>query len=148
MGSTGSSMGAVRDPGTWVEEGRRGGPSLEHQARLSGQEIVVRDGKHYINEYEVRAGDLKATFDDFRDGVLVDYKADYSSFIDKDGFFTTKPWFQQSEKGGLPALRREALNQVKVAQAKGLPVVWHVGEAQVKAFRAALRDIPGLSIKP
>jgi LysM repeat protein len=135
----------IEELGKWVETGRRGGPSLEHQARLSGQEIIVRDGKYYISEYEVRAGELRAYFDDFRDGVLIDYKADYSSFIGEDGLFTKKPWFQGT---GLAGIREEAIGQLRVAHAKGLPVVWHVGEAQVKAFRDVLRDIPGIQIRP
>jgi hypothetical protein len=110
---------------------------------MSGQEIVVRDGKHYINEYEVRAGDLRAYFDDFRDGVLIDYKADYSSFIGRDRLFTKGPWFE-----GTAGLREEAIGQLRVARARGLPVVWRVGEAQVKAFRDVLRDIPGIRIEP
>jgi hypothetical protein len=134
-----------KEPGVWVEQGRRGGPSLEHQAQMSGQQIVVRDGKQYIKEYEVRAGELRAVFDDFRDGALIDYKDDYSSFIGRDGLFTRKPWFQGT---GIAGLREEAINQLRVAQAKGLPIVWHVGEAQVKAFRDVLRDIPGITVKP
>jgi len=135
----------IAGPGTWVEKGRRGGPSLEHQSRMSGQEIVIRDGKYYVNEYEVRAGDLKASFDDFRDGVLIDYKGDYSSFIGQDGLFTRKPWFRGT---GMAGLREEAISQLRIAHARGLPVVWHVGEAQVKAFHDVLRDIPGITIKP
>jgi hypothetical protein len=80
-------------------------------------------------------------------GALIDYKGDYSSFINRNGFFIDKPWFQNSETG-IPALRREAINQIRVARAKGLPVIWRVGESQLKAFRDALGNVPGLIIEP
>jgi hypothetical protein len=47
------------EPGTWVTKARRGGTALEHQARMSGQDVVVRDGRYYIDEYEVRSGELE-----------------------------------------------------------------------------------------
>ena len=128
--------GAASNPGKWVEYGRRGGPSLEYQAERSGQQIVQRGGKNYINEYELNG----VPFDDFKEGTLIDYKADYSSFIEKDGLFTTKPWFSNSLKN----MRTEALNQVKAAE--GLPVEWRVGAEQLKAFRSALRGIPGIRV--
>jgi len=122
-------------PGVWKEFPRRSGPSLEYQAERSGQKIVERGGKSYILEYEVNG----VPFDDFKNGILIDYKADYSSFIEKDGLFTTKPWFT-----GLEGMRKEAIGQLKAAG--GLPVEWRVGAHQIKAFRNALSRIPGIRV--
>ena len=47
------SIGKSGGPGKWVEVPRRGGPSLEHQSKMSGKPIIERDGKYYIEEYKI-----------------------------------------------------------------------------------------------
>jgi len=122
--------------GKWVQKPRRGGPSLTHQSRMSGQPIQEVGGKQLINEYEVNG----VFFDDFKNGKLIDYKDNYTKFIDKKtGNFLE--WFQ-----GAKELQNQAWNQVKAAN--GTPVVWKVGANQVDAFIKTVGDIPGLLIIP
>jgi len=45
--------GEAGGPGKWVEVARRGGPSLEHQSRMSGQPIRETGGKYSIRECDV-----------------------------------------------------------------------------------------------
>jgi hypothetical protein len=123
-------------PGRWRSVARRDGPSLEHQARMSGQQINRVNGRAYIDEYEVNG----VMFDDFQNGRLIDYKDDYSNFIDPNtGEFRT--WFR-----GKGELIQEANRQVGAAN--GIPVEWYVGQDQLDAFQAALGNIPGLTVLP
>lgn len=129
-----AKKGATEGPGKWVEvcRARHG---LEHQSRMSGQPIRDRNGKLYINEYEVNG----VKFDGYRDGILYEYKDKYANFIGKNKGF--REWFE-----GAQDARKEALDQV--AAAKGIPVVWRVGSNQVEAFKKAVGKVPGLKIEP
>ncbi len=100
-------------PGKWREVERNPGPALDLQAGFAGKEIHYRGGKAYIEEYEL--GGVR--FDRItQDGVLGELKGDYS-FLPKVGRFNPKP---------IRELQEEAMRQVKVAKANGLPLEWHV----------------------
>jgi hypothetical protein len=75
-------------------------------------------------------------FDDYKKGVLYEYKDRYTNFI-KDGK-EFRWWFR-----GADGARIEALNQIQAA--KGIPVIWRVGLDQVKAFGNALKDFPTIA---
>jgi hypothetical protein len=128
-------------PGKWVEVGRS--PlGLEHQSKMSGQPIVMRDGKHYINEYEVTnpVTGKPVRFDDYRDGILYEYKKRQGNLINrKTGEFD--PWCRQIKEA-----RDRATDHLNAAQ--GTPVVWQVGADQVHAYKKALRGIEGIEIEP
>ena len=47
---------------------------------MSGKPIIERDGKYYIEEYELNG----VKFDDYKNGILYEYKDRYTNFI-KDG---------------------------------------------------------------
>jgi len=132
LGEAGA-IGRSGGPGKWVEV-PRGPYGLAHQSKMSGKRIVERDGKYYIQEYEVNG----VKFDDYKDGILYEYKGPYTNFI-KDGR-EFRWWFK-----GADGAREEALGQIEAA--KGIPVIWRVGADQVKAFRNALQDIP-VTVKP
>lgn len=134
LGQAGA-IGKSGGPGKWVEVPRRGGPSLEHQSKMSGKPIIERDGKHYIEEFE-RNGVL---YDDYRNGILYEYKGNFRHLFDKSDEMMT--WVNIPDQ-----FRVEALRQVKAA--KGMRVIWRVGSDQVKAFKKDLKDIPGVTVKP
>lgn len=113
------------EPGKWVEVSR-GLEGMEHQAKMSDQPFRASDGKCKIWEYEVNG----TKFDDFRDGVLYEYKKEQTNFIDKQNEF--HGWF----KGALADLD-QAQRQVKAA--KGIPIVWRVGQRRVEAYTKLLR---------
>jgi hypothetical protein len=121
-------------PGEWREV-RRGLQGLPHQSRMSGQEIVMRDGKLYIKEW----GRYGTYFDDYKNGILYEYKGPYGNLMRKDGFFYD-----------LPNIRKGALTQAEnqLNSARGIPVVWRVGADQVKAFGELLRSKPQIMIIP
>jgi Restriction endonuclease fold toxin 5 len=129
------SIGKSGGPGKWVEVPRRGGPSLEHQSKMAGKPIIERDGKFYIEEFELNG----VKFDDYKSGILYEYKHRYTNFI-KDGK-EFRRWFDGADEA-----RDEALRQVGAA--KGMPVIWRVGSDQVKAFRRAIGRIRGVTVKP
>ncbi|MBI5569334.1 MAG: hypothetical protein HY914_05250 [Desulfomonile tiedjei] len=133
--------GSSGGPGKWVEVGRRGGPSLEHQSRMSRQPIRGKDGKYRINEYEVRVEGRSQPvyFDDFKDGVYYEYKGSYGHLFDSNN--NLHPWVEDPGQ-----FRRQAVDQAKAA--KGLPVIWRVGPHQVEAFRKAVGDVAGVTIVP
>lgn len=130
VGAIGKSGG----PGKWVEVARPW-QGLEHQSKMSGKPIIERDGKYYIEEFE-RNG---VKFDDYKKGVLYEYKDRYTNFIKDCKEF--RWWFK-----GADGVRDEALRQEKAAGE--LPLIWRVGADQVKAFRDALRDFPKIIVKP
>jgi hypothetical protein len=134
LGQAGA-IGKSSGPGKWVEVPRRGGQALEHQSKMSGKPITERDGKFYIEEYELNG----VKFDDYKGGILYEYKHRYTNFI-KDGK-EFRWWFR-----GAGGARKEALDQSKAA--KGIPVIWRVGSDQVEAFRRATGAVPGITVKP
>ncbi|MEW6350870.1 MAG: Tox-REase-5 domain-containing protein [Thermodesulfobacteriota bacterium] len=125
---------AGKEPGEWKEVPRNRG--IEHQSKMSGQEIIERDGKRYIKEYEVNG----VKFDDYKDGILYEYKGSQGNLLkNREGAF--RPWCKQRQEA-----REEAHRQLRAAQ--GTPIVWRVGADQVKGFRKALEDIDGIKIVP
>jgi hypothetical protein len=134
LGQAGA-IGKSGGPGKWVEVPRRGGPSLEHQSKMSGQPIIERDGKYYIKEYELN----DVLYDDYRKGILYEYKGNLRHLFDKSDEMMT--WVNIPDQ-----FRVEALRQLKAA--KGMPVIWRVGSDQVKAFQKELIRIPGVTVKP
>ena len=134
LGQAGA-IGKSGGPGKWVEVPRRGGPSLEHQSKMSGKPIIERDGKFYIAEYELNG----VKFDDYKSGILYEYKHRYTNFI-KDGK-EFRRWFDGADEA-----RDEAFRQVGAA--KGMPVIWRVGADQVKAFRNSLQDFRQIKVIP
>jgi hypothetical protein len=133
LGEAGS-IGKSGGPGKWVEIGRNR-YGLEHQSKMSGKPIIERDGKLYIEEYELNG----VKFDDYKNGILYEYKHRYTNFV-KDGT-EFRRWFEGAE-----GARIEARNQVRAA--KGIPVIWRVGSDQVKAFRNAIQNFPEIIVKP
>jgi hypothetical protein len=128
--------GSIRlsgEPGKWVEVQRALG--IEHQSKMSGKPIIERDGKRFIEEYEVNG----VKFDNYKNGELYDYKGPQGRLINKNGVF-----YDVIEKS--MGLRDDALRQANAAQ--GIPVIWKVGENQVKAFRKAVGNVPGVIIVP
>jgi hypothetical protein len=134
LGQAGA-IGKTGGPGKWVGMPRRGGPSLEHQSKMSGKPIIIRDGKYYIEEYEI--GDVH--YDDYRNKLLWEYKGYHQHLFDKND--QMMPWVTRPDQ-----FRDEAIRQVDAA--KGIPVIWRVGSDQVKFFRNAIGNVPGVTVKP
>ncbi len=131
--------GKSKGSGEWVEVARS--PlGLEHQSKMSGKPITTRDGKCYIEEYRVQGTNRAVDFDDFRDGKYYEYKGPYGNLLNnKNREF--QHWCEAVHRN-----RRQAMDQVDAA--KGLPVIWRVGENQVNAFKKILEDINGIAIVP
>jgi hypothetical protein len=102
---------------------------------MSGQPLIVRDGKYYIKEW----GRYGTYFDDWKKGTLYEYKGPYGHLMKKDGLFYD-----------LAPLRQRILIEAdaQLKSARGLPVVWRVGDNQVKAFREVLYYRPDIKIIP
>jgi hypothetical protein len=130
VGAIGKSGG----PGKWVEKAR-GLQGLKHQSKMSGQPIIERDGKYYIKEYKLN----DVYYDDYRNGILYEYKGNLKHLFDKSDKMMT--WVDKPDQ-----FRDEALRQVKGA--KGMRVIWRVGSDQVKAFQKDLGNISGVTVKP
>jgi hypothetical protein len=133
LGQAGA-IGKSGGPGKWVEV-PRGWHGLEHQSKMSEKPIIERDGKYYIEEYELNG----VKFDDYKNGILYEYKHRYTNFI-KDGK-EFRWWFDGADEA-----RIQARNQLEAA--KGIPVIWRVGADQVEAFGNALKNFPKIDVKP
>ncbi len=133
LGQAGS-IGKSGGPGKWVEVARPW-HGLAHQSKMSGQPIIERDGKYYIKEYKLN----DVYYDDYRNGILYEYKGNLRHLFDKSDEMMT--WVDRPDQ-----FRDEALRQVGAA--KGMRVIWRVGSDQVKAFQKDLSDIPGVTVKP
>jgi len=120
-------------PGKWVEVIRPQG--AEHQSKMSGQPITMRQGKPYIKEYELNG----VKFDDYKDGKLYEYKGRQGKLMNKQGVFPD--WAKLRGE-----LRDQAERQVRAA--RGIPVIWRVAPDQVNAVKEAVGDIPGITIVP
>lgn len=130
-----TKKGIDEGPGKWVEVGRRGGPSLMHQSRMSGQPIQKIGDKHRINEYEYNG----VKFDDYKNGKLYEYKGSLEFLFDKH--HEMKPWVKDRDQ-----FYNQGLRQVEAAQ--GIPVIWKVGASLLEGLRKAVGKIPGVSIEP
>ena len=79
-------------------------------------------------------------FDGFKNGVLLDAKARYSQFLQKNGQF--HPWYK-----GAQEFSDQARRQLNAS--KGVPIEWHFAEASVaKAVKSQLlrSGISGIKI--
>ncbi|HEY0094003.1 MAG TPA: Tox-REase-5 domain-containing protein, partial [Archangium sp.] len=129
-GNTGSASGKAgqspqsapaRGPGRWTYKT----PTTESKRSLDYQEQVTGRPAWWV--YMVG----KLEFDGFKLGELLEAKGPgYCSFFEADG--TPKPWFKAS--GGFTQLMEQAERQSKMAQQLGLPVSWHVADANVAKF--------------
>jgi hypothetical protein len=133
-GRQAASLEESGGPGKWVEV-PRARHGLDHQSKMSGHPIRERDGKFFINEYKIG----KVEYDDFRNGILYEYKGNHKHLFDKNN--ELMPWVKKPDQ-----FRDEALRQAKGS--RGLPVIWKVGADQVEAFQKAVRRVRGIKIVP
>jgi hypothetical protein len=129
-GNTGGASGKAgqsaqtapaRGPGRWTYKKPTTGSkrSLDYQEQVTGRPAW----------WVYLVGKLE--FDGFKLGELLEAKGPgYCSFFAADG--TPKSWFEAS--GGFKQLMEQARNQSKAAQHLGLPVSWHVADANVAAY--------------
>ncbi len=121
--------------GEWVEVARAW-HGLEHQSIMAQKQIHVRNGKTYIEEYRLNG----VYFDNFKDGILYDYKEYMPQFIDPNtGHFYE--WWK-----GIDEALEKAPKQIKAAN--GAPVVWQVGKEQVEAYNRIIGDFKGVEVIP
>lgn len=105
-------------PGKWV----RKKPSSSERANRYQEQISGRPAEevYVIDDVE---------YDGFNDGILLEAKGPgYRSFFQADG--TPEPWYEAS--GKFEQLLDQARNQSRAS--RGLPVQWHVAEAEVAKF--------------
>jgi hypothetical protein len=113
-----SQTAPARSPGRWTYKK----PTTESKRSLDYQEQVTGRPAWWV--YMI--GNLE--FDGIKLGELLEAKGPgYCSFFDADG--TPKSWFEAS--GGFTQLMEQAERQSKVAQQLGMPVSWHVADANV-----------------
>jgi hypothetical protein len=127
-------------PGKWVESAESmSDGARRYQAQVTG----TPDGRVYrVENVRMPEGTLKpkVDFDGFRDGVLLEAKGPgYLNFVEGGafkGFFT-----------GIKGLVEQARSQL--AAARGLPVRWHVAEAETaQAIRElfAQKSVSGIEV--
>jgi hypothetical protein len=107
-------------PGRWRSK-KFSGPE---EARRYQEQITGRAASelYYIDEVE---------FDGFSRGMLLEAKGpNYKNFFQLDG--EPEPWFLES--GKFDALLNQASKQSIKAQQAGLPLTWHVADAEVVGF--------------
>jgi hypothetical protein len=121
-------------PGEWVDVARSR-IGIQHQSKMSGHPIQQKDGKLYIKEYKLNG----VYFDDYAGGKLYEYKGSYGKLINKLRYFYD--WVRGAKK-----IPDQAKKQAGAAQ--GTPVIWRVGKDQVKAFKKAVGNVPGVEIVP
>jgi len=126
---------ASEGPGKWKEVARS--PlGLQHQSKMSNQPIRDHNGKLWIREYDLNG----VKFDDYKNGKLYEYKGPMGNLINrKTGEFYPSCNVAKGHK-------IEAEAQVRAA--KGIPVIWRVGENQIEAFKKALGNMTRISIVP
>ena len=124
-------------PGRWVRVNRAGG-SEDAWGFQEEQTGAVRE-----LEYKVDVpGSEPVEFDGFRNGKLIDAKAEYSHLLDKKGAW--QKWFTKASKGGkrpsgLQRLINEAKRQEKAAN--GTPIEWRVRDTRVaNAIKRAFQE--------
>ncbi len=116
-----SQTAPAKNPGRWTYKK----PTTESKRSLDYQEQVTGRPAWWV--YMVG----KLEFDGFKLGELLEAKGPgYCSFFEANG--TPKTWFEAS--GGFEQLKVQARRQSKAAQGLGLPVSWHVADANVAKF--------------
>ena len=126
-GSSGqpSPSASVQGPGKWTYKK----PTTDSEPSLRYQEQITGRPAWYV--YRVEG----LEFDGFNGKHLLEAKGPgYCDFFNRDG--TPKYWYRIS--GGFKEMMTQAERQSKMAERFGLPVTWHVADAQVAKF---LREI-------
>ncbi|HYO60189.1 Tox-REase-5 domain-containing protein [Archangium sp.] len=116
---------STQGPGRWTykKPTTRSEDSLDYQEQITGRPAWW---VYMIGEVE---------FDGIKARELLEAKGPgYCSFFNADG--TPKYWYRNS--GKFDEMMRQAADQSKMAQQVGLPVIWHVADANVAKF---LREI-------
>ncbi|WP_309895999.1 Tox-REase-5 domain-containing protein [Archangium sp.] len=119
-GSSGqpSQSASAQGPGKWTYKK----PTTESEPSLRYQEQITGRPAWYV--YLVEG----LEFDGFNGKHLLEAKGPgYCSFFNPDG--TPKYWYVNS--GKFDEMMNQAENQAKKAQLLGLPVTWHVADAQI-----------------
>jgi hypothetical protein len=109
------------EPGQWTSKKptTKSDSALRYQKQITGRPASQ---VYVIDDVE---------FDGFSNGVLLEAKGpNYDSFFSADG--RPMPWYQQS--GKFQELIDQALSQSRVAGRLGLPLHWHVADAEVATF--------------
>ncbi len=115
------ATGIVR-AGGWKEIARNPGDALDIQSAFSGKPIKYRNGKAFIEEFELDG----VHFDRVKDGVLGEVKGNYD--------FATR-LAQAGKLEFLDDLIKEAQRQTRVARKLGLPLEWHVRRQDLQGFK-------------
>jgi hypothetical protein len=130
QGNTGGGSGkagkstktaSAQGPGKWTYKK----PTTDSEDALNYQEQVTGRPAWWV--YMIG----KLEFDGFNGKELLEAKGPgYCSFFNADG--TPKYWYKNS--GKFNEMMEQAKNQSKMAQRLGLPVTWHVADAEVAEF--------------
>ena len=116
---------STAEPGRWVHKT----PTTRSEDALGYQEQVT--GQPASRVYKI--GEVE--FDGFTGKELLEAKGpNYIKFFNKDG--TPKYWYKNS--GKFDEMVEQASNQSKTADRVGLPLIWHVADAQVVKFLRAI----------
>ncbi|WNG62488.1 hypothetical protein F0U59_05890 [Archangium gephyra] len=111
----------AREPGRWTYKK----PTNESKRSQDYQEQVTGRPAWWV--YMIG----KVEFDGIKLGELLEAKGPgYCSFFEADGL--PKSWFEAS--GGFKELMEQARKQSEAARQLGLPVSWHVADANVAAY--------------
>ena len=134
QGNTGRASGnagksskttSAQGPGKWTYKT----PTTDSKGSLDYQEQITGRPAWWV--YMI--GEVE--FDGIKARELLEAKGPgYCSFFNADG--TPKYWYRNS--GKFDEMMRQAADQSKMAQQVGLPVTWHVADANVAKF---LREI-------
>jgi hypothetical protein len=109
-----------KGPGTWETVT----PTGSERSRLYQQQVTGQPATRIYKVYEVE-------FDGFENGVLLEAKGPgYASFIEANG--QPRSWYK--DMGKFDEMMRQATRQSHTAARVGLPLRWHVAEAELAAF--------------
>jgi hypothetical protein len=129
-GSSGqpSQSASAQGPGKWTYKK----PTTESKRSLEYQEQITGRPAWYVYMVE------EAEFDGFNGKQLLEAKGPgYCSFFNPDG--TPKYWYVNS--GKFKQMMEQTRKQAETARLLGLPVIWHVADAQVaKHLRDLFKD--------
>ena len=132
QGSTGSGSDDAKGPGRWVHKT----PTTDSEDALAYQEQVT--GQPPSRIYMV--GEVE--FDGFTGKALLEAKGPrYIKFFNEDG--TPKYWYEES--GKFDGMLAQARAQWDIARRAGLPLIWHVADAEVAKFLQKIFEREGLS---
>jgi hypothetical protein len=129
-GDAARQAAARQAPGQWV----RVKPSAIESANRYQEQVT---GRPASDVYKVDG----IEFDGFKDGVLLEAKGPgYRSFFQPNG--KPMPWYEKS--GHFDQLMNQAQRQSLLARQLGLPLRWHVADAEVARFLRRLFATRGL----